>query len=136
VHLIEFSNPRIGEHVRALGGPPVLALTATAGDEPIIMLTAPVPATRRVLKKAGMTIKDIDLVEINEAFAAQVLACIAEMLMNDDSGRRRRSNTALHVWNVSNKSMSPTALNPFADIPSAGAGKFPAAPQTTRSISP
>ena len=44
--------------------------TATAGDEPIIILTAPVPATRRVLKKAGMTIKDIDLVEINEAFAA------------------------------------------------------------------
>jgi acetyl-CoA C-acetyltransferase len=43
---------------------------ATHGAEPIIMLTAPVPATERCLKKAGMTIADIDLVEINEAFAA------------------------------------------------------------------
>ena len=43
---------------------------ATCGDEPVIMLTAPVPATRRCLKKAGMTIDDIDLVEVNEAFAA------------------------------------------------------------------
>lgn len=43
---------------------------ATAGDEPVIMLTAPVPATRRCLAKAGMTIQDIDLIEINEAFAA------------------------------------------------------------------
>ncbi|HVM94946.1 MAG TPA: acetyl-CoA C-acetyltransferase [Candidatus Acidoferrales bacterium] len=43
--------------------------TATAGAEPVIMLTAPVPATQRALKKAGMTINDIDLFEINEAFA-------------------------------------------------------------------
>jgi acetyl-CoA C-acetyltransferase len=44
--------------------------TATAAAEPIIMLTAPTPATRRCLARAGMTIGDIDLVEINEAFAA------------------------------------------------------------------
>ena len=44
--------------------------TATAADEPILMLTAPTPATRRGLEKAGMTVHDIDLVEINEAFAA------------------------------------------------------------------
>ena len=43
---------------------------ATAGDEPVIMLTAPVPATKRCLAKAGMEIGDIDLVEVNEAFAA------------------------------------------------------------------
>ena len=43
---------------------------ATHGAEPVIMLTAPVPATRRCLQKAGMTIRDIDLFEINEAFAA------------------------------------------------------------------
>jgi len=43
---------------------------ATAADEPIIMLTAPTPATQRCLAKAGMTIDDIDLFEINEAFAA------------------------------------------------------------------
>ncbi len=44
--------------------------TATYGDEPIIMLTAPVPASKRVLQKAKMTANDIDLWEINEAFAA------------------------------------------------------------------
>jgi acetyl-CoA C-acetyltransferase len=47
-----------------------IVATATAGDEPIIMLTAPGPASKRCLEKAGMTVKDIDLVEINEAFAA------------------------------------------------------------------
>jgi acetyl-CoA C-acetyltransferase len=44
-----------------------------AGTEPVIMLTAPGPATKRVLAKAGMTIDDIDLIEVNEAFAAVVL---------------------------------------------------------------
>jgi len=44
--------------------------TATAASEPIIMLTAPTPATQRCLARAGMTIGDVDLIEINEAFAA------------------------------------------------------------------
>src|SRR5215471_14660508 len=44
--------------------------TATAGSEPIAMLTAPTPASQRCLRRAGMTVADIDLVEINEAFAA------------------------------------------------------------------
>ena len=42
---------------------------AVVGDEPIVMLTAPIPATQKALKKAKMTISDIDLIEINEAFA-------------------------------------------------------------------
>ena len=45
-----------------------------AGDNPIMMLTAPIPATHKVLKKAGLTLDQIDLVEINEAFASVVLA--------------------------------------------------------------
>lgn len=44
------------------------------GDDPILMLTAPIPATRHALKKTGMKLSDIDLVEINEAFASVVLA--------------------------------------------------------------
>jgi acetyl-CoA C-acetyltransferase len=47
--------------------------TALAGSEPLIMLTAPGPATLRCLAKAGMTIDDIDLFEVNEAFASVVL---------------------------------------------------------------
>jgi len=45
-----------------------------AGEDPIFMLTAPIPATRKVLAKAGLSIDQIDLVEINEAFASVVLA--------------------------------------------------------------
>jgi acetyl-CoA C-acetyltransferase len=47
-------------------------------DDPIWMLTAPIPATQYALKKAGMTLKDIDLVEINEAFASVVMAWLKE----------------------------------------------------------
>jgi acetyl-CoA C-acetyltransferase len=50
-----------------------IVMTAVAGTEPVIMLTAPGPATKRCLSKAGMTIDDIDLIEVNEAFAAVVL---------------------------------------------------------------
>ncbi|MBV8995545.1 MAG: acetyl-CoA C-acetyltransferase [Pseudonocardiales bacterium] len=52
---------------------------AVTGEEPTIMLTGPAPATRKALAKAGMTIDDIDLVEVNEAFAAVVLRFLREM---------------------------------------------------------
>jgi acetyl-CoA C-acetyltransferase len=48
------------------------------GDDPILMLTAPIPATAHALAKAGMSIDDIDVVEINEAFASVVLAWLKE----------------------------------------------------------
>jgi acetyl-CoA acetyltransferase family protein len=47
---------------------------ALAGDDPVMMLTAPIPATAKVLARSGLTLDDIDLVEINEAFAPVVLA--------------------------------------------------------------
>ncbi|GGN19787.1 acetyl-CoA C-acetyltransferase [Streptomyces fuscichromogenes] len=49
------------------------------GADPVMMLTAPIPATEHALKKAGLTIDDIDLVEINEAFASVVLAWQADI---------------------------------------------------------
>ena len=49
------------------------------GDDPIWHLTAPIAATRAALKKAGMSIRDIDLVEINEAFASVVMAWAREL---------------------------------------------------------
>ena len=48
---------------------------AVAGVEPHLMGYGPVPATEKALQKAGMTLKDVQLVEVNEAFAAQYLAC-------------------------------------------------------------
>lgn len=56
----------------------IVARVVTA-DDPEIMLTAPIPATKKVLAKAGLRLEDIDLIEINEAFASVVLAWAAEL---------------------------------------------------------
>ena len=63
------------EYARAHGLTPraKIVMTAVAADEPLIMLTAPGPAALKCLAKAGMTIDDIDLLEVNEAFASVVL---------------------------------------------------------------
>jgi 3-oxoadipyl-CoA thiolase len=53
--------------------------SAVAGVEPDCMGIGPIPATRKVLERTGLTLQDIDLVELNEAFAAQALACISEL---------------------------------------------------------
>ncbi|HEY9437910.1 MAG TPA: acetyl-CoA C-acetyltransferase [Streptomyces sp.] len=57
---------------------------AVSGSEPTIMLTGPAPATRKALAKAGMTIDDIDLIEINEAFAGVVLRFVKDMGLSLD----------------------------------------------------
>ena len=46
---------------------------ALAGDDPVIMLTGPIPVTEKILRESGMNIDDIDLIEVNEAFASVVL---------------------------------------------------------------
>ena len=61
-----------------------IVMTATAGTEPVIMLTAPGPAARIALRKAGMTVDDIDLFEVNEAFAAVVLKFQKDLGVGDD----------------------------------------------------
>src|SRR5262249_59008909 len=70
-----------GERAQALGLRPRggVVATALAGVDPTIMLTGPIPATQRVLKKAGLRLDDIDLFEINEAFASVVLAWEREL---------------------------------------------------------
>jgi acetyl-CoA C-acetyltransferase len=73
----------------ALGLRPRARIVSAAllGDEPTIMLTAPAPTSQRALKKAGMTVDDIDLFEINEAFASVVLKFIREMGLPDGPER-------------------------------------------------
>ncbi len=56
-----------------------IVATAVAGVDPSCMGLGPIPATKKVLKRAGLTIDQIDLVELNEAFAAQAIACIREL---------------------------------------------------------
>jgi len=53
--------------------------SAVAGVDPSIMGIGPVPATQKALKRASLSIADIDLIELNEAFASQVLACIQDL---------------------------------------------------------
>ena len=64
-------TPRMRWHTRGV-----------AGVEPAIMGTGPVPAVRKALKKSGMTLDDIDLIELNEAFASQALYCMRELKMD------------------------------------------------------
>ena len=61
-----------------------IVATANLGDSPTLMLNAPVPATRKVLAKAGLTIDDIDLFEINEAFAVVAEKYIRDLKLNRD----------------------------------------------------
>jgi acetyl-CoA acetyltransferase family protein len=69
------------ERARELGREPLARIVATgsAGVDPGYMGIGPVPATRRALDRAGLSPDDIDLVELNEAFAAQVLASMREL---------------------------------------------------------
>jgi acetyl-CoA acyltransferase len=60
---------------------------AVAGVEPRIMGMGPVPASRLALKRAGLALDKIDVIELNEAFAAQVLACLRELGVSDDDAR-------------------------------------------------
>ena len=66
---------------RSLGMRPLARIvgTAVAGVHPSVMGMGPVPATRRALVRAGLELEDLDLVELNEAFASQSVACIREL---------------------------------------------------------
>jgi acetyl-CoA C-acetyltransferase len=76
--LVAVGNERIGAELGLTPRAKILA-TAVSGADPTIMLTGPAPASRKALAKAGLTIDDIDLVEINEAFAAVVLRFVRDM---------------------------------------------------------
>jgi acetyl-CoA acyltransferase len=72
-----------------IGATPMTRVVATAvvGVEPRCMGIGPVPATRRVLEQAGLTLDQMDVIELNEAFAAQSLACLRELGLADDDPR-------------------------------------------------
>jgi acetyl-CoA acyltransferase len=75
-----------GERLRELGLTPLGRFVgfATAGVEPERFGIGPVPAIKKVLKQTGLTLDHIDLVELNEAFASQVLACLRELPIDPD----------------------------------------------------
>jgi acetyl-CoA C-acetyltransferase len=81
--LVAIGNERTGAELGLRARARILA-TAVSGSDPTIMLTGPAPASRKALAKAGLTVDDLDLVEINEAFAAVVLRFVRDMGLDMD----------------------------------------------------
>jgi len=87
---------------------------ATAGVPPRIMGIGPVPATRKVLEITGLTIDDMDVIELNEAFAAQSLAVTRELGLADDDPRINPNGGAIalgHPLGCSGARLATTALH-------------------------
>jgi acetyl-CoA acyltransferase len=85
---------------------------AVEGDDPIYMLTAVIPATRKVLARAGLTIDDIDLFEVNEAFASVVLAWAKELGADLEKVNVNGGAIALgHPLGASGARLTSTLLN-------------------------
>jgi acetyl-CoA C-acetyltransferase len=76
--LLAIGNEQLGDELGLTPRAKILA-TAVSGADPTIMLTGPAPASKKALAKAGLTVDDLDLVEINEAFAAVVLRFVRDM---------------------------------------------------------
>lgn len=74
------------EKAEELGITPIATIVsyASAGVDPSIMGTGPIPSSKRALEKAGMKVEDLDLIEANEAFASQALSVIKELNLNTD----------------------------------------------------
>jgi acetyl-CoA C-acetyltransferase len=81
--LLAIGNEQIAAELDLTPRARILA-TAVSGADPTIMLTGPAPASKKALTKAGLTVDDIDLVEINEAFAAVVLRFVKDMNLDMD----------------------------------------------------
>jgi acetyl-CoA C-acetyltransferase len=81
--LIAIGNAKTGEELGLTPRARILA-TAVSGADPTIMLTGPAPASRKALAKAGLKPEDLDLIEINEAFAAVVLRFVKDMDLDLD----------------------------------------------------
>jgi 3-oxoadipyl-CoA thiolase len=88
--------------------------SAAAGVEPRIMGMGPVPASKRALELAGLTLEQMDVIELNEAFAAQSLACLREMKIADDDERVNPNGGAIalgHPLGMSGARLALTALH-------------------------
>jgi acetyl-CoA acetyltransferase family protein len=106
------------EKAKALGLKPLVRIVATAvvGVEPAVMGTGPVPATQKALKRAGMTLKDIDLIEINEAFASQAIACVRMLGVDEEKLNVRGGAIAIgHPLGASGARITTTLINTMRD---------------------
>ena len=89
---------------------------AAAGVEPRIMGMGPVPATRRALARAGLSLDQMDVIELNEAFAAQSLACLRELGIADDDARVNPNGGAIALGHPLGMSGARIALSAVREL--------------------
>ena len=90
--------------------------TAVAGVDPCVMGTGPVPATKKALKRAGLSLDDIGVVELNEAFAAQSLACIRPLKLDVEKVNVHGGAIAIgHPLGASGARIATTLLHAMID---------------------
>ena len=94
--------------------------SAAAGVPPEIMGIGPMPATQKALKRAGIGVKDLDLIELNEAFAAQAIACIRDLDLNPDIVNVNGGSIAIgHPLGASGARITSTLLHELKNRPNA-----------------
>jgi acetyl-CoA acyltransferase len=106
------------DSARRLGFTPLVKIraTAVAGVDPCVMGTGPVPATQKALKRAGLVLADIDLVELNEAFAAQALACLRMLQLDESKVNVRGGAIAIgHPLGASGARIATTLIHAMVD---------------------
>ena len=93
-------------------GPPASVPSATAGVAPRVMGIGPAPATRKLLERTGVRLADIDVIELNEAFAAQGLAVLRQLGIPDDAAHVNPNGGAIalgHPLGMSGARIAGTA---------------------------
>jgi acetyl-CoA C-acetyltransferase len=93
---------------------------AVAGVEPRVMGLGPVPAGKKALERAGLTLKDLDLIEINEAFAAQVLGCLKGFDLPLDDSRVNPNGGAIAIGHPLGASGARLALTAARQLQASG----------------
>jgi acetyl-CoA C-acetyltransferase len=89
---------------------------AIAGVEPRVMGLGPVPAAKKALARAGLTLKDMDVIEVNEAFATQVLGCLKLLEISDDDARVNPNGGAIAVGHPLGASGARIALTAIREL--------------------
>ncbi len=106
------------KRARALQLQPLVRVraTAVAGVDPAVMGTGPVPATRKALDRAGLSVADLDVIELNEAFAAQALACMRMLELDEEKVNVRGGSIAIgHPLGASGARIATTLIHAMLD---------------------
>jgi len=89
---------------------------AIAGVEPRVMGLGPVPAAKKALQRAGLTLKDVDVIEINEAFATQVLGCLKLLEIPEEDARVNPNGGAIALGHPLGASGARIALTAIREL--------------------